>query len=48
MWPPLAGDPALPELSGIRHRAISRADRHQVRFDAVQSRHRSQATALEP
>src|SRR5512132_4320269 len=35
----------LLELSGIRHRATSRADRRQVRFDAVQSRHRSQAIA---
>src|SRR5512132_2749552 len=33
----------LLELSGIRHRATSRADRRQVRFDAVQSRHRSEA-----
>jgi hypothetical protein len=33
----------LLELSGIGHRATSRADRRQVRFDAVQSRHRSQA-----
>jgi hypothetical protein len=31
------------ELSGIRHRATSRADRRQVRFDAVQLRHRSEA-----
>src|SRR5512132_4614519 len=35
----------LLELSGIRHRATSRADRRQVRFDAVQSRHRSEAIA---
>src|SRR5215218_8862816 len=37
----------LLELSGIRHRATSRADRRQVRFDAVQSRHRSEAITPE-
>ena len=35
----------LPELSGIRHRGTSCACRRQVRFNAVQSRHRSQAIA---